>query len=177
LTVGEQSRTQELRIKLDPRVKTPPAQLTRQFKLASDIAQAMTKDFSALEEVRSFHEQAQAALARAGSGNSAGALAALEAKLDALMGEKEDFFTPPTFGERQHNFSRLSQDLQRLLELVDGADLPPTRAMESSFSQLRAALDSLLQKWNEVRHRDLPLANEELRRTGLTPIGPSSAPK
>jgi len=177
LTVGNQTRTQELSIKLDPRVKTTPAQLARQFRLASDIAQAMTTDFSALEEVRSFHQQAEAALARAGPGNSAGALAALEAKLDALLGEREDFYTPPTSGERQHNFSRLSQDLQRLLETVDEADLPPTPAMEASFGQLRTALDSLIEKWNEVRHRDLQLANEELRRTGLVPIGASSAPK
>jgi len=177
LTVGNQTRTQELSIKLDPRVKTTPAQLARQFRLASNIVQAMTADFTALEEVRTSHEQAQAALSRAGSGNSAVALAALEAKLDALVGEKEDFYTPPTGGERQHNLSRLSQDLQRLLEIVDAADLPPTRAMEATFGQLRTALDSLLQKWNEVRRRDLQLVNEELRRAGLTPIGASSAPK
>ena len=177
LTVGNQSRTQELSIKLDPRVKATPAQLARQFRLASEIAQAMTTDFSALEEARTFHEQAKAALARAGPGNSADALAALETKLDALMGEKEDFHTPPTGGEREHNFSRLSQDLQRLLEIVDGADLPPTPAMEASFGRLRTALDFLIEKWNQVRHRDLQLANEELRRSGLTPIGASSAPK
>jgi hypothetical protein len=174
LTVGQSTRTQPLTVLLDPRLKRTPRELARKFQLESDITRAMDQDFAALGEVRSLHLGVKEALLRAESKKASDAISALEGKIAALGGETEDFSSPPPIGKRKHDLSRLSQDLQHLLELVDGSDLAPTRAMESSFGELRQALALLLSRWQQLRDRDLQLLNQELAKNGFPAIKASS---
>src|SRR5260370_528638 len=51
LTANGKSRTQPLTIKLDPRVKTPPDALTRQFSLASKLAARLGEVSMALRQI------------------------------------------------------------------------------------------------------------------------------
>jgi photosystem II stability/assembly factor-like uncharacterized protein len=174
LIIGEDTRTQPLTVILDPRLKSTPKELARKFQLETNIARAMDQDFAALSEVKSLHEAVKKALLRAGSEKISDAIAPLEGDIAALEGETEDFFSPPTTGKRKQDFSRLSQNLQHLLQLVDGSDLAPTRAMEASFRELRRALELLLVRWQQLRGRDLQLLNQALRKNGFPAIEGSS---
>src|SRR5216683_7087099 len=57
LTVGGQSSTQPLTIKLDPRVKTPQDALVRQFDLASTLAARLGEVSMALQQVGELRKQ------------------------------------------------------------------------------------------------------------------------
>jgi hypothetical protein len=175
LTVGENIRTQSLTVILDPRLKSTPKELATKFQLESDIARAMDQDFAALREVKSLHEAMKKALLPAQSEKISDAIAPLEGEVAAMEGETEDFHSPPTAGKRKQDFSRLSQNLQHLLQLVDGSDRAPTRAMEATFRELRQALDLLLARWQQLRGRDLQLLNQTLGKNGFPAIEASSA--
>jgi len=60
LTVGGKSYTQPLDVKMDPRVKTSPEDLRRQFELDRKIAGALHQDYEALQQVRSLRAQLKA---------------------------------------------------------------------------------------------------------------------
>ncbi len=130
----------------------------------------MDQDFAALSEVKSLHEAMKKALLRAESKKISDAIAPLKGEVAALEGETEDFYSPPATGKRKQDFSRLSQNLQHLLQLVDGSERAPTRAMEATFRELRQALGLLLARWQQLRDHDLQLLNQELRRNGFAAI-------
>src|SRR5216684_3073957 len=174
LTAGENTRTQLLTVILDPRLKSTPKELARKFQLESDIARAMDQDFAALSEVKSLHEAMKKALVRAESKKISDAIAPLKGEVAALEGETEDFYSPPATGKRKQDFSRLSQNLQHLLQLVDGSERAPTRVMEATFRELRQALELLLARWQQLREHDLQLLNQELRKNGFAAIEASS---
>jgi hypothetical protein len=57
LTVAHQTYSQTIDIKMDPRVKTSPTDRDRQFALDRKIADALHKDYAAVQEVRSLRVQ------------------------------------------------------------------------------------------------------------------------
>src|SRR5208283_1655252 len=60
LTVGGRNYTQMLDIRMDPRVKTSPGDLRRQFELDQKIAGALHQDYEVLQQVRSLRLQLKA---------------------------------------------------------------------------------------------------------------------
>src|SRR5208337_3587106 len=60
LTIGGRNYTQMLDIRMDPRVKTSPGDLRRQFELDQKIAGALHQDYDALRQVRSLRSQLKA---------------------------------------------------------------------------------------------------------------------
>jgi hypothetical protein len=57
LTAGGRTLSQPLVVKMDPRLKTPPAALRQQFELSMKIAAALDEEFAALEEVRAARKE------------------------------------------------------------------------------------------------------------------------
>src|SRR5438445_8568449 len=64
LTVDGKSFTQQLTLKMDPRVKTSADDLRRQFDLESGIVDAMNQSYGPLQQVRSLREQLKNVKAR-----------------------------------------------------------------------------------------------------------------
>ena len=57
LTAAGQTLTQPLRLRMDPRVKTPPSALDEQFKLSMRLYEAINRVFDAGERARPLHQQ------------------------------------------------------------------------------------------------------------------------
>jgi len=53
MTVEGRISTQPLVVKMDPRIKTPPADLRKQFEMQSGSVEGMNESFEALSQVRS----------------------------------------------------------------------------------------------------------------------------
>jgi hypothetical protein len=79
LTVGGRTFTQPLRLKMDPRVKTPLLGLSQQFALATTLATMMNQSHVALERARRGREPAV--------GGQQSSLSSLERDLTALNGD------------------------------------------------------------------------------------------
>jgi len=164
LTVDRRSLTQPLSLKMDPRVKTPEVELRQQSELAVKIAQAMNRDFAALEQVRGVQAKLKDLEAQAKGGALSDEIAALEAAIAALEeGSK---------GTGAEGFVKLSSRLGTLLNVVEGADAAPTAQAGAAFQDIEKALAEALSRWTEIRSRHLPALDEELRAAGIEPLSP-----
>src|SRR5262249_33716060 len=78
LTVGGRSYSPSLVVKMDPRVKTPVEGLARQFGLSMQVYEGLQQIHEAREEARKLRAQLKALQDRAGQGELANAIAALD---------------------------------------------------------------------------------------------------
>jgi photosystem II stability/assembly factor-like uncharacterized protein len=171
LTVGGRSYKQPLVVKMDPRVKTPPAGLAQQSVLESGISKGMNEDFVALKQVQSLRAQLKDRKARAGQPETAEAISALDKKAEALEGKPEtSVFGLAPRGTEAETLSRLNLELGHLLGVVDSADAAPTTQAVAAYGELEHALRQLLAYWKELGSHDVAALNEQLKKVNLPPI-------
>ena len=169
LTAGGTTETRPLTIEMDPRVRTSSADLARQFELSIGLCAAMREDYAAVQEVRALRAQVKTLAEKAGKGPAGEALAALDAKAAPLQGSAGGFEGGPGRGGAG-DLSRLNGQLVALLEVLQEADAKPTPAAVSAVEELRKSLAGLLARWKELKTREVPAVNAELRKMGLPPI-------
>ncbi|MBV9879231.1 MAG: hypothetical protein JO180_01995 [Gemmatirosa sp.] len=171
----EQTLTQPLVVRMDPRVRTPAAVLAEQHALARRLADGMHRAAESLREVRTARgaiadrrKQAAAAV-----GDS---LARIDARVGKFEGTGGRFGAPgAAAGADDDTFARVADDLASLYEIVENADVAPTsQATASSGARLRA-LDALVREWRDVRTRQLGAAEGVLRGAGLPPLDLAAA--
>jgi hypothetical protein len=138
LTAGGKSYVQPLTVKMDPRVKTPPAGLVQQFTLATKITGMLHWDYEALLEVRALRaklkdrnpdaEKQAAALEGPGGGRIPGVRRSGDANLTTLNGE-----------------------LASVLGVIEGSDSVPTQQAVAAVGELERTLRSLRAALRELR--------------------------
>ena len=165
LSAGGQRYEQPLTVRMDPRVKTPVAELRQQFAAATRLTGLLRQDHDALGEIASLRRQLRAARDR-GDSSVAGAIAALDAKLAALEGGGGG-----GRGGRGSaggaSFGALNGELGVLYGIVEGADVAPTTQALAAISDREGALASLLSTWKAIRTKDVPEVSGLLERAGL----------
>jgi hypothetical protein len=166
LTVAGKSYSQPLTINMDPRVKTSIDGLRQQFELESKIVQAMHLDYEALQQLRGVRQQLKTSKDRAGK--SVEALIALEQKLAELEGKTEGstFLSTP----EGRSLTRLNVALSTLLSAVDSADAAPTTSQMAMFDDVSRVLNQQLDRWKEIKTKDVPALNSALQGLGVKPL-------
>ncbi len=146
LTVGGQSYTQPLTVRMDPRVKTPLAGLRQQFDLAQRIVAAWRKDSLALAEVRAMRARLDTLKQQAGAGPRADSLAALDAKLAALAGAGGGRFGGGGRGGAGAGptLASLNGQLGGLYGVVEGTDAAPTPQVSRTAGEAERGLIAVL---------------------------------
>jgi photosystem II stability/assembly factor-like uncharacterized protein len=167
LTVGARTFTQPLTVKMDPRVKSSPDDLLKQFELATRITQAVGQDYVAVQQGRTLRKQLQGLHERAGQSAAGTAIAELEKKAAALQGDPGGFGAPP-----QDSLARTNSQLIQILGVVNGADAAPTTQAGAVFAEHEKLLQALLARWNELRERDVPALNQQLEQAGMEKVKP-----
>ncbi len=171
LSVGDQSVTQRLIVEMDPRVKTPRSDLIRQFELGRRVAQSIDQSSAALKQAQRLRAQLKNIKGVPEQGKLAAAIAALDAKAESLEGKRDHSFSAlPTARQERKDLTSLNQTLRELLQLVNGADAAPSRAMVTTDDELRRALNTVVAQWNELGARDLIDLNAQLKQIGLPKI-------
>jgi photosystem II stability/assembly factor-like uncharacterized protein len=165
LTVGGKSYTQTLDVKMDPRVKASSEDLRRQFELDQKIADALHNDYEALQQVRSVRSQIkwlqrgkyENSMASSTGLDAAARIAAeLDAKAATIEGEEGGFGA--------------NSGLTTVLSALDTADAAPTTQQVAMFGELDKALEEQLSAWGQLKSKDIPELNEELKKAGLPQI-------
>ena len=128
LTVDGTVLTQPLRVRMDPRVRTPVAGVRSQSQLALQLLEGVNRAADGLSRARTMIQSAREA------GDSARVTL-----LSTLSGPGGGGGGPPTF-------ARLSSNLVQLMQVVDDTDRPPT-------SQVRTAATELLRQLTELERR------------------------
>ena len=172
LTVGGQSFTQPLTIKMDPRVKASALDLKAQFDLEMKIVAAMQRDVDALKQVQKLRKALKEVPSSAT--NLQPQIAELDKKAEDLEG------TPGGYGAQYlstpagRGLGRLNSALATLLAIVDSADAAPTTQATKTSAEVQQALDEQLTKWEELRKKELPALNQQLKQVNVPQIDASA---
>jgi photosystem II stability/assembly factor-like uncharacterized protein len=173
LTVGGKSETQPLKIELDPRVKTPTADLQKQFDLLIQIRGRVTEIHDAISNMKDLHAQLQALRKRHEKNDKAKELLtqidALEKKLTPI--EQELYQTKAQSGQDLLNWPiQLNNKLMALAGVVESADTAPTAQSYEVFQYLTAKLDPVVARWKEAKEKDVPALNQKARELELPAV-------
>jgi len=175
LTVDGKNYTQQLTVKMDPRVKTPMLELQRQFEIAQQVSAKSAEVAKARGEVTRVRAQITTLRAQVG-GN-----AALSASLDALdkktveIGGVTAPSTPDSSGvaSPSADISSLlfvSGELGQVLQAVEGPDGIPSQQVMNAFAQAQRIAAVAMAKWSAVKGKDLESVNNQLKQANLSPI-------
>ncbi len=167
LTAGGKSYTQPLTIRMDPRVKTLPEDLAQQFDLDRKIAAALHQDYEALQQVRSLRSQLKAFSGHVAIAKST---AELDAKAASIEGEEGDYSARYLSTPEGRSLARLNSGISALVSALDTADAAPTTQQVAMFVELDKALEEQLAAWAQLKSKDIPELNKELKKAGLPMI-------
>ena len=177
LTVAGTSYTQPLVLKMDPRSKAPAEELQAQFTTERDAVRGINESAAALRKVQYVRAELKDRAAQAAGKPVAEQIAALDKKLEDLVGARAQGFagTPPS-AKPKENLSTLNQHFAALLRIADSCDCAPTTQATALGRELDDARASLLADWKAAETRDLPALNALLERAGLPAISLKDAP-
>jgi photosystem II stability/assembly factor-like uncharacterized protein len=176
LTVGGESFTQPLTVRMDPRVTAPAAALQQQFAIAMRIVDAWRRDSTAMAEVRAMRAKV-ATLKQAATGPRADSLAAFDAKLAALLsggaaggrgrggaggpagaGGQGAGGGPAAAGAAPaDNLTRVNGQLGGLYGIVEGYDGAPTSQALRAVAAAERAVTDLLARWDALKREGVAL--------------------
>jgi photosystem II stability/assembly factor-like uncharacterized protein len=150
LTVNGKTYTQPLTVKMDPRVKTPPADLLRQFTVSKQLYDDLTAATKTLDQVRALRQQLGKVRDRA-EGAPRDTIAGFDKKTQAI----------------EENAGGIGGALRTLMRLVQNADVTPTTQAVAAAADRRAALAKLMQSWTALKTMDLASLNAQLKLADL----------
>ena len=142
LTVAGKSYTQPLEIRMDPRVKTSPEELRRQFELDRKIAAALHQDYEALQQVRGLSAKLESFASAPDAIKKAAA--ELKEKAATLGGGEAGFGARPLNTPQGRSLSRLNSAFSTIVSGLDNADAAPTTQQVAAFGELDKALEEQL---------------------------------
>ena len=170
LTAEGKTYSQTLEIRMDPRVKTSAEDLRRQFELDRKIADALHRDYEAVQQVRSLRAQMKAVLTKNPPPEVAKSIQDLETKAAAVEGDEGGYGTRFLSTPEGRSLARLNTGLNMLLGALDSADAAPTTQQSATFAEVEKALSEQLSAWAQVKSKDVPQLNEQLKKAGLPEI-------
>jgi hypothetical protein len=153
---------------MDPRVKTPAADLRQQFATAQQLVDLLRQDGEAITQLRTLRAELRAARERGGA-SVADAIAALDAKAAALEGGAGGG-RGGRGGGASTSFTALNGELAALYGIVQGSDHAPTTQAIAALTDLKSQLAGLLSSWTTLRTKDVPAVSAQLERAGLPPL-------
>ncbi|MDQ2919082.1 MAG: glycoside hydrolase, partial [Verrucomicrobiota bacterium] len=166
LTVNGKSYTQPLSVKMDPRVKTPTADLLQQFDLSKKLYDVR----ATLEPIGKKFEAVNDAIAKMkeqiGDGPLHERIDALTKKLNEFAPANRRPGTPPSFDALEK--------VQRLFKEIQGVDAAPTSQLKSAIADVLSQAPSVIQRWENFTTQEIPALNRELETNGLEKLNVSS---
>jgi photosystem II stability/assembly factor-like uncharacterized protein len=171
LTAGGHSYTAPLTVKLDPRVKTPPAGLQQQYTAEKQLARFMTHTTEAVREARAAQEQIDK-LAHDATAPLAGHLAELGKKIKAALGAGGGFGPAPA----EPGLASVNGEASGLYGEIDSADAAPTAAQSAALAKIGHDYPAVMELWNKLKATDIAAVNRELKAANLAEIQISSKP-
>ncbi len=168
LKVAGRSLTQPMTVMMDPRVKTPAADLQKQFALSSAIYDDLSAVQQAINHADSLRSQIEELKRRHVSRSVVEDLEALDKKLEMLEGSA----SAGRPKQPTESLRALRDGLQLLLNVFQEANAAPTSQATEASTMLHESAVQLLDRWKATEAKDTPLANEKLRKEHLPELKP-----
>jgi len=171
LTADGRQLTAPLTVKMDPRVKTPPAGLEQQYEAEKQLARIIARTTDAIREARSAQEQIDKLTPNA-TGTLTEHLAALQKKIKAAVGSGGGFGPPPA----EPGLTSVNGDASTMYGEIGGPDAAPTVAQAAATAKLAREFPAVMERWNKLKSGEVAAVNRELKAATLTEIQVSSKP-
>jgi photosystem II stability/assembly factor-like uncharacterized protein len=172
LGVGGQTYSQPLEVRPDPRIRTSPGALSRQFDLVRRIEGQRVKLAVVLAQAHGVREQLDC-LRKKVAGSVVRQVEALIGEVDAVAGLEPpanpansvgtpamDFFTMRYLG---HAYADLDAS-------VESADAAPTADEMQAFFRYAKQLNEILARWEDLKKSDIERLNVSLQSANLGEI-------
>ena len=150
LTVNGQRYAQPLTIEMDPRVKTPIADLQKQFDLSYEVYQDLLTLQPVIENVAAARAQLKATREKATSGDAA--------KIDKTSKELESLAGGEDLRQREPQAETLTgvrASLLLMLTMLQEVDAGPTMQATAAVPKLHQSVASLIEQWQEMKTKQL----------------------
>jgi photosystem II stability/assembly factor-like uncharacterized protein len=184
LTVNGKTYSRPITVKPDPRVKTPAVAMQQIYTLSKTTYYAASDAQNAAKQAQSVREQISRLRSQA-TGAVADALAALDRKVAALAPPQMNEGGPSGRGGRggggraggapaapPDSLSGASAALAGVMNILQGADVPPTTVQLNAVAEARATASKAMARWDAIKSVDLPALNAKLKAAGLSTITP-----
>ena len=182
LTVDGNARTVPFEVRLDPRVKTPAADLQAQFDLMMKIRGLVASTHGGVMEIRQTRDQLAGLRKRLGAEPEMKDLVEAASLIDRKMSPIEADLIEVQAKSSQdmcHYPTRLSSKIGWLANVVDSAEAAPTRQSVEFYEHLKSQVDTQIAAWRGVLSRDIADLNSRVARENIPAIAirvPGGAP-
>ncbi|MDT5121452.1 MAG: hypothetical protein QOC96_934 [Acidobacteriota bacterium] len=163
LNVNGAKLKQTLTVKMDPRVKTSPADLARQFDLSKQLydewftLQTINERFTALSK------QVANLKTRVANDPISAQIDAFGKKLQELEGQANRRpGAPPALGALAR--------VQALFGTIQEADVAPTPQVATAAVENIKDAQSLIERWRAIESQDIPALNKQLKAAGIPEV-------
>ncbi|HUI41805.1 MAG TPA: glycoside hydrolase [Terriglobia bacterium] len=173
LTANGQTYTEPLVVKMDPRVKTPPAGLEQQFNMERRLAAMLAGSYDAAAEARSLGEQLEK-LSKQATGTVSDSIAGLQKKMTEVVGRPGGFFAPPS---PEVTLARVGGEVGGLYGPVGGADAAPTATQAAAMAEVERDYSDVMRRWSALKTTDVPALNRQLSGASLPEIRLEAKPQ
>ncbi len=163
LTADGKTLTQPLKVAMDPRVKTPAADLTAQHEMYVAVSEALARVTDAQEQAEEVANRLKTLDGELAGRADAGPLRQTAERVTAAV---EPFRTGP--GE--DSLAAVADVLGPLATDLEGADRAPSGPQREVFEIYRKRLDAALAKWQALRNGELRDLDRQVRAAGLAPV-------
>jgi len=171
LTANGKSFTEQLTVKMDPRVTASPTDLAQQFNLSREAYRGMNASYQTVERIKKLRAQLKDLIGRVDRGPLAEALNNLDKKATAIAGEgRGDGPGGGTIDVREPNLTRLNGGFSSLLEDLQSADLAATQPMVNASFELQKVLLKLMADWENLKANEIAAINGQLRAANQPPL-------
>jgi hypothetical protein len=153
---------------MDPRVKATQNEIEQEFDLAMRLAPMVTRSSQAVMHSDSILEQIKKLSSQA-NGPLVESLKSLGQKVTAILGDPDSAQEP--------NLRATSTDVGTLYADAQKADAAPNAALVAASAETAGNLANLMKRWEELKTKDLPDMNRQLREALLPEINPESIPQ
>jgi hypothetical protein len=155
---------------MDPRVKTPPESLAKQFELSMQCYEGSQKARATQGQIRKLRTQIKELQGKAG--DMSDALAELDKKVAAFEGTERRRGERFAEGPREKTLGGISQEYQQLLHLLQGADATPTTQAVAACADVAKSHRDIEANWSAVKDKEIKALNERLGKAGLPELAP-----
>jgi photosystem II stability/assembly factor-like uncharacterized protein len=158
VTVGGQSQTVPLEIKLDPRVKVSQADLVQQFAMLAQIQDELNHVYDVVNQIQDVRSQVQGLKRRLPESASTKAIANSADELDKKLVAVRDQLVNLSISANEDSLAyppQIDAKLAYLAMDVGTADAAPTDAEQLQFEKLKRQSAALLSSWDQLQQHDL----------------------
>ena len=158
LTVGGQSQTADLDLKLDPRVKVSQSDLEAQFNLLMETRDELSRVYDAVNQIQDVRGQLSGLKRRLPENASAKTIVAAADDLEKKLVAVRDGILNLDISANEDSLAyppQLDAKLAFLAMDAGSADSAPTEAEQRQLERLKRQSGELLAKWEDLQRRDL----------------------